>query len=476
MPPLYPLFLKLDGRACVVAGGGPVAADKVRSLLEAGARVRVISPELSADLAALARDGRISWAPRRFEAGDLAGAFLAIAATGDAEVSRAVFEEGERRGMLVNAVDQDEFSSCHAPAIARRGDIQAAVSTAGKSPAFAARLRERLAARLSDADARFADSLGRLRPKVLARFASDPERRKRIFQALVAAYADPEPGAGRRRPAARRGKVYLVGAGPGDAGLLTLRGAALLESADVVYYDRLVGPAVLERISPRAKRVYVGREAGGGAPATGALLVEAARAGQAVVRLKGGDPNLFGRGGDEMLALRRAGIPFEVVSGVSALTAVPSAAGIPVTFRGLAHQVVVRSGYRDLEPETSRLRPASAAESTYVYFMTAGRLSEIVRELLESDGLPEETPIAVIQRGTWPDQDLLSGSLGTILDQAARAPLRPPALVVAGGVVRFLSADLLEHGSAGEAPEGGGDAGAAPSSRAAAPYLPIEEP
>lgn len=449
---MYPVFIKLSGRLAVVAGGGSVAALKVRALLEAGARVKIVSPKLDPELAALAAQGALEWVPRKFAASDLEGAWLAIAATADPQASRQVFEEAEKRRLIVNAVDQEDCCIFHAPATVTRGDLKIAISTAGKSPAFAARLKERIEGVLSAADADFVSWLGRLRARVLEKFAGEPERRRKIFQALVQAFRLPAGGTANpaARPpapafrAARPGRVYLVGAGPGDPGLLTLRAAALLLTADAVYYDRLIGPGVLEWISAAAEKVYVGKEAGE-PPAvnTGELLAGAARQGKAVVRLKGGDPNIFGRGGDEMAALLKAGVDFEVVPGVSALAAVPAAAGIPITYRGLSHQVVVRSGYRNSDPAAARLVPPTPAESTYVYFMTVGRLAEIVAELLEEDGLAPSTPIAIIQRGTLPEQEVLLGTLGDILERAERAPLRPPALVVAGETVRFARRDQI---------------------------------
>jgi uroporphyrinogen III methyltransferase/synthase len=205
-----------------------------------------------------------------------------------------------------------------------------------------------------------------------------------------------------------------------------------------------VGGEILNWIPPQVQRIYVGKETGKNPPVdTGRLLARAAREGKAVVRLKGGDPNLFGRGGDEMLALLEEGIEFEVVPGVTSLTAVPAAAGIPVTFRGLSHQVVVRSGYRKPEQPCPRLSPSPPAETTYVYFMIVGRLTEIVVELLQEDNLPPSTPVAIIQRGTLPDQCTLVGTLENILEQTDRVPLHPPALVIAGEVVRFADHKTL---------------------------------
>ena len=451
MNQLYPIFVKLQGRPCLVVGGGAIAAGKVRGLRDAGALVTVVSPTLVDELAKLARAGLIRWMPREFTPLDLEGVSLVIASTNDREVSRAVFCAAEERGILCNAVDQDESCSFHVPAVASRGDIKVAVSTAGKSPAFCAHLKSRISSALSDADERFVEQLGLLRTRVLGKYSDSPKHRKAIFQQLVESFAG-EPGddvGQSRSPAflqkiatAKRGTVYLVGAGPGDAGLLTLRGAALLWSADTVYYDRLVGEGTLDWVSPRAELIYVGKESGKKSPRdTGALLVEAARSGKSVVRLKGGDPNVFGRGGDEMVALHDANVPFEVVAGVSALTAVPASAGIPITLRDVANQVVVRSGYRNVENPSQKLASPSPLQTTYVYFMTVGRLTEIINELLETEKLPASTPVAIVQRGTRPDQRVLVGDLSNIVEKASRYALKPPALIVAGDVVQFAFTD-----------------------------------
>ncbi len=449
MNSLYPIFVKLGGRVCLVVGGGEIAAWKTRALREAGATVRVISPTVVPEIDELARSGLVRWISKRYEEGDADGHFLAIVATDDVDVSRRVFADCERYGILCNAVDQDEFCNFHVPAVARRGDIKVAVSTSGRSPAFAAHLKRQIQEQLSEEDADFVARLGEMRPRVFEDHPDDPAARKRVFQGLVEDY---ERRRARRTRGdeigirSRRGTVYLVGAGPGDPGLLTLRGRALLDTADIVFYDRLVSSEIIDRLSPDIERIYVGKERGRDRPDTGTLLAASARAGKAVVRLKGGDPFLFGRGGEELLELRRAEIPCEIVAGVSALTAVPAAANIPLTVRELSHEVVIRSGYRLPDPTADRLTPSSSQRTTFVYFMVVGRLTEIITELREHEGLDAETPIAIVQRGTLPEQEVLVASLGTILAIAARTPLRPPALLVVGEVVRCADRpSLLAH-------------------------------
>jgi uroporphyrin-III C-methyltransferase len=348
--------------------------------------------------------------------------------------------------VLVNAAEEESAGDFHVPAVARDGVVEIAVSTRGTSPAAAAWLRAEIDAWLAANEVRIAEALARPRSGAGA----------------------PPPGAA-ARPAAP-GMVYLVGAGPGDPGLLTLRAAEVLAQADVVYHDRLVGEGVLARIPARAETVYVGKEVGCAVRADiEDLLVKAARAGKRAVRLKGGDPLVFGRGAEEIMALRRAGVPFEVVPGVSALSSVPAAAGIPVTCRGLASEIVVRSGHHlepgsgesagggwedeALSPAPAALPAAPAAQRTYIYFMAARRLAEVVEDL-RREGLPPATPVAVIQKGTLPEQKVLTSDLENLLAAAAREPIETPALVIAGEVVRFSELDqylpMLERHAVGE--------------------------
>ena len=455
---LYPLFVKLEGRFCLVIGGGRVATRKIGALRDAGSSVTIISPELDPELQDLSRAGLLRWIPKHFEMEDLGDQFfLVIVATDDAELSESVFAECERRGILCSAADDDEHCNFHSPAVAEQGDIKVAVSTAGKSPAFAQEIRGRIQEILTAEDAAFLDELGQIRERVRERYPERPRRRRNLLKRIVDAYRrrsgsktatttaseDTETRnvsglLNNKVESARPGTVYLVGAGPGALELMTLRAATLVLTADVVYYDRLVGNEIIERLPDSVEKVYVGKEAGQGYPIDiKTRLVQSAREGKAVVRLKGGDPNLYGRGGEEMVALLANDIPTEVVPGVSALTAAPSAAGIPVTYRDLANQVVIRSGYRLPEVEAETFERSDPNMTTYVYFMTVGRLTEIVEELLEHDGLAPDTPIAIVQKGTLPDQQLLRGTLGDIVDRAARVPLHPPALVVVGDVVRF---------------------------------------
>ena len=450
MTAFYPAFLDLRGRRVVVVGGGAVAEQKVGGLLAAGARVTVVSPETTSGLADLAARGSVELRRRPYRAGDLSGVWLAIAATDDRAANATVWAEAEQQGVLLNAVDDLDHCNFIAPAIHREGDITVAVSTAGKSPALAVRLRDRIGRLIGRAEARLCELLGELRPELAERVPDASARTAlwyRVVDSDVIEFVRRGDTEGARRRvrelAAGRsgggapGIVYLVGAGPGDPGLITTNGLELLRSANVVVYDRLVSAALVAEAPPSAERVFVGKYphgAGAEQPDINAVLVDRARQGRTVVRLKGGDPFVFGRGAEECEALRAAGVRVQVVPGVSAATAVPAAAGIPVTHRRLASAFAVVTGHEcagrsDLDWE------ALARMPTLVVLMGLHALPEITHRLV-AHGVRSDAPAAVIASGTLPAQRVVVGTLATIAALATQAGLEPPATVVVGAVVR----------------------------------------
>jgi uroporphyrin-III C-methyltransferase/precorrin-2 dehydrogenase/sirohydrochlorin ferrochelatase len=449
----YPVFLQLQGRRGVVVGGGAVAEQKVVGLLEAGARVTVVSPDLTWKLEDLAATGAIELRRRGYRRGDLAGAFLAIAATDDRSVNADVWAEAEQGGILLNAVDDLPHCSFIAPAVHRAGDIAVAVSTGGKSPALAVRLREQIGALIGREYAEFLDLLGELRPAVAAR-VPDHTVRTRLWYEIVDSdavdYVRRRDLAGARRriqelvdgaspsgQGERTGMVYLVGAGPGDPGLVTVRGLEALRTADVVVYDRLVSRALVERAAPWAERVFVGKRAEGHSidqEQTNDLLIARARQGRVVVRLKGGDPFVFGRGAEECEALERAGIPFDVIPGVTAAIAAPGAAGIPVTHRRYASAFAVAAG-QECDGESDLDWGALARIPTLVFLMGLRGLPNIAARLLAHGARPD-TPAAVIACATLPEQHVVVGTLATIETLVRAARLDSPATLVVGEVVR----------------------------------------
>jgi uroporphyrin-III C-methyltransferase / precorrin-2 dehydrogenase / sirohydrochlorin ferrochelatase len=395
----YPLMLDLTGRRAVVVGGGRVALRRVQALLAAGALVHVIAPRVDPALAGL----EVTVSRRGYRDGDLAGAWLAHAATDDPAVNARVAADAERLRIWYVRADDAAASAAWTPAVARDGEITVAVTAGG-----------------------------------------DPERAKRLRAAIAFALAE---GALPVRPRRRRGapgRVALVGGGPGDPGLLTVRGRRLLAEADVVVADRLAPRDVLAGLDPGVEVIDAGK-----APHAqhlsqeqiNALLVERARAGQRVVRLKGGDPFVFGRGGEEALACARAGIPFKVVPGVTSAVAVPACAGIPVTHRGITQDFAVVSAHLDPSHPGATVdwEALAAGPGTLVLLMAVARLPEVARELVKR-GRDASTPAAVICDGTTERQQVLVSTLGQVAEDAAANGIRPPAVVVVGEVVRLREA------------------------------------
>jgi uroporphyrin-III C-methyltransferase/precorrin-2 dehydrogenase/sirohydrochlorin ferrochelatase len=400
----------------VVVGGGRVALRRAQALLAAGALVHVIAPRVDPALAGPA----VTVSRRGYRDGDLAGAWLAHAATDDPAVNARVAADAERLRIWCVRADDAAASAAWTPAVARDGDITVAVTAGG-----------------------------------------DPERAKRLRAAIAFALAE---GALPVRPCRRRGapgRVALVGGGPGDPGLLTVRGRRLLAEADVVVADRLAPRDVLTRLGPGVEVIDAGK-----APHAqhlsqeqiNALLVERARAGQRVVRLKGGDPFVFGRGGEEALACARAGIPFEVVPGVTSAVAVPACAGIPVTHRGITQDFAVVSAHLDPSHPGATVdwEALAAGPGTLVLLMAVARLPEVTRELVKR-GRDASTPVAVICDGTTERQQVLVSTLGQVAQDAAGRGVRPPAVVVIGEVVRLreaLAPDASGHGASGPGASG----------------------
>lgn len=447
----YPIALDVEGRRCVVVGGGQVAEHKCRSLLDAGAAVAVVSEHASAGLEELARDGRVELTRRAYAHGDLEGAFLAIAATDDRAVNAQVFAEAEERGVLLNAADDIEHCNFAVPSVVRRGDLTVAISTAGKAPALAKRLRARLEGELEPELATVVDLLGEVRTEALAAREVDFEtwsrrwagaldndvlalvRQDRAEEAkeLVRRALDGlgEPPAG---PA--KGRVAIVGAGPGDPGLITVRGRQLLDDADVVLHDRLVDPSLVAG----KQAVFVGKEAGRHTvdqEEINAMLVELAGQGRKVVRLKGGDPFVFGRGAEEAEALADAGIDYEVVPAPTSAIAALAYAGIPVTDRRLSSSVAIVTGHCTGPRDVSWHRLATAVD-TIVVLMALADLGSVAAALVEG-GRDPRTPAAVVENGTRPGQRVITAELGQLAQAAEEAAAVSPALVVVGDVVRL---------------------------------------
>ncbi len=447
-----PVFLKLAGRLCVVVGGGAVALRKAEGLRRAGADVTVVAPQCHPDLEALAQAGGIRLRRQDYEPTVLDGAALVIAATDDTACNRRIAADARSRGIWVNAVDQPADCDFIMPAIVDRSPVIVAVSSGGLAPVLTRLVKARLETLLPANLGRLAELAGRFRDQVKRRLPA-PRRRRFWERALEGA-----PGelmrSGQEEAAARAleqaltaaetsrpppGYVALVGAGPGDPDLLTLRALRLLQTADVVVYDRLVSRPILDLIRRDAERIYAGKaRADHTLPqeAINALLVRLAREGKRVVRLKGGDPFIFGRGGEEIETLAASGIPFVVVPGITAASGCASYAGIPLTHRDYAQSCLFVTGHRRGDRPNLDWDKLVVPRQTLVIYMGLLGLEEICQALV-AHGMAPDMPAALIQAGTTPRQKVVVDTVATLAARARQAGVTPPTLVIVGEVVRL---------------------------------------
>jgi uroporphyrin-III C-methyltransferase/precorrin-2 dehydrogenase/sirohydrochlorin ferrochelatase len=448
----FPLFLTLQGRRALVVGGTDQAARKVELLLSAGAHVSLIAETVTGEIAQLIADGRICWAGRTFDDNDLSGVTLVIVATEDETLQARVSHLAQTACVPVNVVDRPALSSFIMPAIVDRGPITIAISTGGVAPALARKLRAEVERALPAAIGRLARFAEIFRSQV-RRTLGEPRARRlfwdRVFDGQVGELALAGDEIAARRELIRlldstrndstpaQGMVHLVGAGPGDPDLLTLKAHRLLQRADVVVYDRLVSPEVLAVARRDAERVPVGKRRGYHSvpqEEINARLVALARAGKSVVRLKGGDPSIFGRGGEEIEALVAAGIAVEVVPGITAALGCAASARIPLTHRDHAQACVFVTGHTKAGVPALDWPMLARPRQTVVIYMGIEALPVIARQLMEH-GLPATTPVALIENGTTDRERRVVGTLATIERHAQRARLDGPTLCILGEVV-----------------------------------------
>ena len=443
-----PLFADLAGRPVLVVGGGDIAARKIELLRRAGARIQIASRELCPELQALLDEQQLEWLATSFEPAQLDKVFLVIAATDDNALNAQVYDEANARHKLVNVVDDQPKCSFIFPSIVDRSPLVVAISSSGTAPVLARMLREKLETLLPSHLGQMAELAGQWRDKVKARFSRMSDRRRyweRIFNGRFAsqmATGDVEAAKqtldselGDQPP--RQGEIILVGAGPGDSGLLTLRGLQVMQLADVVLYDHLVSEEVLDLVRRDADRICVGKRASAHLlpqDEINQLMVQLAQKGKRVVRLKGGDPFIFGRGGEELQAAQQAGIPFQVVPGVTAAAGATAYAGIPLTHRDYAQSVLFITGHCRPDSDDIDWPSLARARQTLAIYMGAVKAAHISKQLI-LHGCAASTPVAVIGRGTRSDQQVLTGTLEHLETLAASAP--SPALLVIGEVVNL---------------------------------------
>jgi len=446
-----PIFLNIRDQPCLVVGGGEVAARKAALLLRAGGRVTVRAPALCAAFEKYVAEGKATHKAGNFVDEDMAGHALAIAATDDDAVNRAVAAAAKARQVPVNVADQPALCTFILPSIVDRSPVIVAISSSGASPMLARLLRARIESLVPSGYGRLAELVASFRDQVKARFSPVERRRfwERALQGPVAELAlsgrdDKAREILRKsladgRLASGGGEVALVGAGPGDPDLLTFRALRLMQRADVVVYDRLVSKPVLDLVRLEAGRIYAGKESAKHAlpqEDINHLLVRLAKEGKRVVRLKGGDPFIFGRGGEEIATLAAEGIPFQVVPGITAAAGCASYAGIPLTHREHAQSVIFVAGH--LQDGSSKLNWAALAQprQTIVVYMGLLGVDILCRELV-AHGLPAATPAALIQQGTTAQQRVLAGSLATLPELVRHGGVKAPTLIIIGEVVRM---------------------------------------
>lgn len=448
----FPVFFDLNGKRCLVVGGGDVAARKVSLLFRAGAKVTVVSPELCERLQGRLTNDEIVHEARGFKDTDLDACALIVTATDDQAVNKKVSELAHAKCIPVNVVDQPELCSFIVPSIIDRSPVQVAVSTGGASPVLARLLRARLETIIPAAYGRLAALMNEFRDKVKKQLKDEGKRRhfwEDVAQGSIAEliFAGKEEAAREAMHNAvdtaqvseDKGEVYLVGAGPGDPDLLTFRALRLLQQADVIVYDRLVSAEILDMARRDADLVYVGKERNKHTlpqEDINLLLARTAKKGKRVLRLKGGDPFIFGRGGEEIETLMQEGVSFQIVPGITAAAGAASYAGIPLTHRDYAQSVTFVTGH--LKDGSMDLNWSALAQphQTLVVYMGLLGLKTLCSKLVEH-GLSAETPMALIQKATTHQQKVLIGALGTMPELVNKTTIKPPTLIIVGDVVKL---------------------------------------
>ena len=448
-----PIFVKIEDRPCLVVGGGKVAARKVRLLVKAGANITLVSPDLCDEIEAAVEQGAVRHVKRRFQDADMDEAVLVIAATDDEELNRSVSDLAMQQRIPVNVVDNPSLCSFIMPSIIDRSPVQVAVSTGGASPVLARLLRARLEGFIPAAYGRLAKLVDGYRQQAKDRF-TDPDQRRYFWESILQGRIAELFFAGQEEKArtalqeaiddvdsnyGENGEVYLVGAGPGDPDLITFRALRLMQQADVVVYDRLVSKPIMDMVRRDAELIYAGKQRDQhtlSQESINELLVRLAKEGKRVLRLKGGDPFIFGRGGEEIETLAAEKIPFQVVPGITAASGCASYAGIPLTHRDYAQSCTFVTGHlKDGSVDLDWEQLAKPAQ-TIVFYMGLHTIPVLSKELI-AHGLSKDTPVALVQQGTTRDQRVFIETLETMPDLPEREQLKAPTIIIVGEVVQL---------------------------------------
>lgn len=442
----FPLFHRLQNKPILVVGGGDIATRKIHLLQRSGCQIKVVAPEIND---AIASNPRCQCLQRRFEPTDVQGMALVVSATDQAEVNQFVADSARDAGVLVNVVDTPELCDVIFPSIVDRDPLIIGITSSGQAPVLARSIRAKLESTIPASYGHLAQLASRFRTAVKQRFERLDDRRyfwEKILNGTVAEHVY----AGRMQQAEKqlqselahedhshRGEVYLVGAGPGDPDLLTFKALRLMQQADVVLYDRLVSDAILDLVRRDAERLYVGKQRSEHAVPQADInrtLLELAQAGKRVLRLKGGDPFIFGRGGEEIDLLAEHGVPFQVVPGITAASGCASYTGIPLTHRDFAQSVRFVTGHLKDGSLNLPWTELASKQQTVVFYMGLMGLPKICTKLIQHGRSPD-TPIALVQKGTTPEQRLWVGTLATMPDLIQQDPPRAPTLIIVGEVV-----------------------------------------
>ncbi|WP_333608376.1 siroheme synthase CysG [Arsukibacterium sp.] len=458
-----PLFVKLTDKAVLIVGGGSVALRKAGTLLSAGARLTVVAPDFATEFLQWQQQGKAELIQGYFQPALLDGKLLVIAATDNDLVNAQVYDAASARNMLVNTVDDQPKCGFIFPSIIDRSPIVIAISSFGTAPVLARRLREKLEALLPQHLGPLAELVGRFRDNVKAKITGFAARRQfwetvfnsdvvRDVQANRLPQAEQKLTALLAEPQSLAGEVYIVGTGPGDPELLTLKALQLMQQADVVVYDYLVSPEIMELVRRDAERLCVGKKAGAHSVAqqdTNQLLIDLALSGKKVCRLKGGDPFIFGRGGEEIQALLPHNIAFQVVPGVTAAAGCAAYAGIPLTHRDYAQSVQFVTGHCRPDGSEPDWHSMSRTNQTLVIYMGLMKAAHIQQQLI-SAGRSSAVPVAIIENGTRREQRIITGTLSQLADLVTQHDVSSPALLVIGEVVS-LQQDLHWFGQRAQA-------------------------
>ena len=448
-----PIFYDLKDKRCIVVGAGGIAARKADLLMQAGAKVSVVSPLLGSEMSGFNEDGKIDWIDRTFQSDDLLDAYLVIAATSDKGVNEKVAAEALKLKIPCNVVDNPQLCSFIMPSIINRDPVQIAVSTGGASPVLARLIRTNLESCTPSAYGKLAALVDNYRDAVKLSFPKVEERRK-FWESILEGPVAEHVFAGRNDDARAlleklideaesdptyKGEVYLVGAGPGDPDLLTFRALRLMQKADVIVYDRLVSAPIMDLVRRDAERIYAGKERANHAipqENINQLLVRLAKEGKRVLRLKGGDNFIFGRGGEEIAELIDEDIPFQVVPGITAASGCTTYAGIPLTHRDYAQACIFVTGHLKDGSTDLNWDMLSHAHQTVVFYMGLNNVGAICEEL-KQHGRAANTPAALIEKGTTPEQRVFIGDLDTLADLVKQNDVKAPTLIVVGEVVEL---------------------------------------